>query len=853
MAQTYRSPEIDWSTLIGGIGQEEIYDIAELPNGNIMAVGYTASKPYKKEDLYYFILNADGKKITSANFGSENNDRALGVSNTYDGKFIYCGYAQVGPGLNLHKVPILRKVDQNGNLIYSIIESNITGSYKDLIELAPTLNFVIGEENGDAILTKYNENKLSWKKRISQGKVKLNAIIPVSDTSFLLSGLSLTDNLLWYALYNDQGNQLWSKKGPKYFGEGKSMTLENNQFCWIGGSYYDSHTREDAYLIKIKIQDGTILSKSNYGDKYEDVLSSIAISPENHVYLVGKTYSHIRGGAKRSKAWMVEVDSKTLKPVGQQFLWGGKQNNEITCIKYSANGNLILGGWTASGEAEGQDGWVMEIPTSEHQNDLMVQGIELLALTVQEANGDGKIGFTESSSFQVQYKRTDHFISAFPKFMVYIDEQKVSYDVLLDVTNPVDKFNIPYYREYDLVGNHSVKLVLLDGLNNRLDSIEKSFDFLPSDQSRIQLTFGKPKLKDKLDEGQPVIELPLTIFNSGQKDFSRIRTSLAGIEIPFLFQDSLISLKANESKTSIITLKPQEIFASDTITLKAISYQDSMIFSQSMSLPVKSLLEPWVKARKEQTTVLIAEKISTRSYNQSGELTPITAEDYKKLPLDSFFLKQSNWKVENGKVSSALKTFDENKLIMIWIDPDQVVTQNYFISKRNKYSILIKLINQDQNAEGLEPKIIIERPKQSRVDTIALSLDQGVLLGSYQYNLQSDISLEEGENKVYVTLWYRDELIKSSNKMIIKYEPPKSNLFLYAYGIPSGGLTQVTKDASDLSNAFINQKGKLFSSIQSTVFNSKEQTTTQELKKSIRSISNDFFEFKRIQKNDVIL
>lgn len=850
-AQDYRSPDLDWSTLVGGPEHEEIYDIAELPNGYIMAVGYTSSKVNKREDQYYFILNGDGKKIISVNYGSNNDDRALGVTNTYDGKFVYCGYVEPFPG---HRVPTVRKIDQTGKPIYSIIESRGNGFYKDIVELTPNKNVVIGEENGNGEIALYEDTKLLWVKSIPNANVKLSSIAIVTDSTFMITGQTTGDQLLWYALYNDHGKQLWAKKGSKYFGEGKAIIIENKQFGWIGGSYYESRTREDAYIMKIKIQDGNIVAKENYGAKYDDVLNSIALTPDNHLYLAGKTYSHIHGGAKRSKAWMVEIDTKTLKQTGDQFLWGGKQNNEITSIKYSGSGNIILGAFTSSGEAERQDGWVMEIPASDHKNDLIVQGIDLVDFNVIEANGDGKIGYTESSAFQVSYKRTSNYIPSVPKFIVYIDDQNVSYDVLLDMINQEGKFNIPYYRQNELTGIHNVRIVLLDGKNNRLDSIEKAFEFLPSQQSNLVLTFGKSTLKDKLDHGQAVIEIPMTITNTGLNNMTNIRTSLAGLEdMPYNFNDTLIMLNANESKNALITIKPQELFAVDTIRIKAFAQKDSFIISQASLIPVKALLAPWVKARKDQTTVLIAEKLSTKSFGQSGEISPITSDDYKKLPLDSFFLKQSTWKIEQGSISSTIKSFDANKIFMIWIDPDQVITKNYFVSKRNKHTILIKLINQDQDAEGLEPKIIIERPRLSRIDTISLSLDQGVLFGSYQYNLQSDINLEDGENKVYLTLWYRDELIKASNKMIIKYEPPKSNLFVYAYGIPGAGLTQVTKDASDLASAFDGQQGKLFSDIQSQVFNTKEQTTTQELKKSIRSISNDYFEFKRIRNNDVIL
>jgi len=849
-AQELHQPDIYWSTLVGGNEQEEVNDIIELPNGYIVAVGYTSSKWTKQEEQYFFILNADGKKVLERNYGSLYNDRALGVSTTYDGNFIYCGYVQFpSPGVSptYHSAPNLRKINFKGDQIWSRVESKSHGLYRDLIELNPNRYIVIGEEDGKAILVAYSGDSISWKKNIKNQSINLHAIAAVSDSTYLVTGLSISDKLLWYALYDHYGNQLWAKKGPKNFGTGLSIARENNTTYWIGGSYYDVHKREDAYLLKINIKDGASLAKINIGERYDDVLSSIAFSPNGSIYIAGKTYSHIRAGARRSKAWLVEVDPKTTKIIGDVNIWGGKQNNSITAIQYSRTGRLILGAWTASGEAERKDGWVMKINTTGKDPELMTPGIDLVKLEVLEDNQDGKIGYLESSAFRVEYKPSSKNIPSIAKLITYIDGNKVGYDALLGVTNN-NLLTIPYYRETELKGIHQVKLVLLDGKNNRLDSIEKPVEFLAPNHASLDIVFETPLLRDKLDRGQAVIDLPFSFINTGGVELTNLKTGVRGLEdIPVEYKDSLISLKINESKKSLLSIRPQEIISADSILMQVYASAKDSIFNKSYKIPIRSLLAPWVKARKDQTTVLLAEKL------QSGNLTPLVKADYGRLPLDSFFMKQRTWKVENGNLTITPKYFNPDKLITIWIDPDPIVNNNYFTSKRNTYPVLVKLINQDQSADGLEARLLIERPRQSGMDTINITLDQGVLLGSYQYNLQTDISLKEGENKVRLTLWYRDELIKTSSLMIIKYEPPKSNLFVYSYGIPDPTLVHVTKDAHDFAEAFNTQQGKLFSSIQRQVYNVAANTTTQAIRRSIKDIVNDYYEFKRIRKDDILL
>jgi len=844
-AQDLKTPDIRWSTLIGGTEEEEVADIVELPNGYIAGVGFTTSKWNKGEDQYYFILDSGGKKMVERNYGSLMDDRALGLTSTFDGQFVYCGYIHPVPNDKRHS-PNIRKVGIKGETIWNKIESGIRGVYQDLVELTPNHFIVIGKEDDQASIFAYSKDSLVWKKKLPGMGTSLRSIHMVSDHTFLVAGQTDADKLLWYALFDDKGNQLWAKRGVKGYGTGLALAKDSDQFYWIGGSYYDARKREDAYLIKINIANGDIITKLNFGERYDDVLSAISIVPGGPIYLTGKTYSHIRAGARRSKAWMLKIDPVTGKAIEQPWIWGGRQNNSVTSMVYSFSGHLILGAWTASGEAERKDGWIMKIPSDKYLSD-WTAGIDLVDLRVIEDNGDGKIGYTESSAFQVKYKPSGINIPAVPKLTTYIDDQRVGFDVILN--KPGDQlFNIPYYRQATMKGTHQVKIILTDGRNKPLDSLKMEIEFLGPELTEVSLKFEQPILREKLDSGQAVIDLPVVFSNTGSVSLKAMRAGIQGLEdLPFKFTDTLIDLGLNESKKSILTITPRGFLTEDTLSIVFWAQPGNQVIHKQIRVPIKALLTPWMNARKEQTSFLLAEKL------QSGKLTALVREDYRRFPLDSFFKKQTGMAQESARANSQLKAFDPDKIFTIWIDPDPVIYQNYFTSKRNSYPVLLKLINQDHNAEGLIPRLLIERSQKNITDTVELALDQGVLLGSYQYNLQADIMLIEGENKVRLGLWYRDELIKTSSPMIIHYEPPRSNLFVYAYGIPDPSLIHVTKDARDLVSAFKTQEGKLFSNIQAQAYNEVNTTTTQAIRKSIRDIVHDYYEFKRIRKDDVIL
>lgn len=850
--QVLKSPPLEWQAYMGGDGSEEIHDLIELPNQKLISVGFTTTRINKSDDQYFTIVDNKGKINFEKNYGSVVKDDALAVAHTFDGNWIYTGYVNTSHYVNgearysLH--PNIRKMDIEGKVLWTKIETSVHGFYSKIIETSPGTYVVIGEDKGKALIGFYNRDSLMLKKTISDASIKLYDVISVSNNRILVTGETVGDHFLWYGLADQTGNLIWYQKGPKNMRMGKSILKESEHVFIIGGEYFDPKNRVDAYIIKIDIQDGNILSKSNYGGKYEDNLNDISYDTEGNLVVVGNTNSHMRGGARRKKAWLVKIDPKTLTQK-EEYIWGGNQNNDINSVIMARSGNLVLGGWTSSGDAEGRDGWLQKMALNEIMKTdapkALDSDIKIKEISLLEKNKNDTIELDEEVAFTIRLQ--DNVNVSHPlSFRIFIDDI-LNNQVLISRENLIQrKFIAPVYKKSTVSGIQKIRFELISSNEQIVDSLSRSYFFEEPAFVRLSIIQNTALLRNTLDSGMAVIDIPVKIFNNGSLPIINYTFSFQGLEDKKISLDQhRISLLPGEDRLIIVSLKANDYGFEDSTFFDLILKDSLHAFRQRIELPIKLLLAPYVQARKYQSNALIAQKI------QAGNISPIKEEEYKRLPLDSFFLKQS--KFVSPPILSVKDEIDFEKIFMFWSEPDPVIHKNYIQVKRDKHFILIKLINQNKTTPVLTPKLIIQRPDKITIDTVSLSLDQGVLLGAFQFNIQADILLKQGENKITPTLWQGSELVKSATTMIINYQPPRNNLFVYAYGVADPSLENITKDARDFANAFENQGSKIYSAITTKVFNTKELTASQSIRKSVRDIVLDYTDFKRIRKDDVLL
>ena len=83
---------MEWSKTVGGIGQEDAFDIVETGDNGFMIAGYTTSFNVDGMDIFLFKLDGLGNLLWSRTYGGSNNERAATIAITSDGGAIISGY-----------------------------------------------------------------------------------------------------------------------------------------------------------------------------------------------------------------------------------------------------------------------------------------------------------------------------------------------------------------------------------------------------------------------------------------------------------------------------------------------------------------------------------------------------------------------------------------------------------------------------------------------------------------------------------------------------------------------------------------------------------------------------------------
>lgn len=133
-----------WSRTYGGVGNEEMPDIQQTPDGGYIAVGFTKSTPGGDYDIYVVRTDSNGDSLWTRAFGGPGDERGYGVQFTQLGteiEYIIVGHTS-SEGAGGYDAYII-KVDDEGNEIW---HKTIGGPDDD------HANHVLQNSNGNYII-----------------------------------------------------------------------------------------------------------------------------------------------------------------------------------------------------------------------------------------------------------------------------------------------------------------------------------------------------------------------------------------------------------------------------------------------------------------------------------------------------------------------------------------------------------------------------------------------------------------------------------------------------------------------------------------------------------------------------
>ena len=209
-----------WQKLYGGTGDEEGYKIIETKDHGYAIAGYTTSNHEGTPSWYMLRIDEDGNKLWDKQFMEGEENRALGIAQTYDGNFVVTGY--IGSNKGGRKNMIVIKVDDEGEEQWmQWFDFNDWCSGQSIIATRDSNIVVAGFTRAysitdyDAIIMKLNNDGDSiWVRTYgNEDWEEATDVIETYDGAFVMSGFSKSNkrdmsNFLMVK-YDSRGNEMW--------------------------------------------------------------------------------------------------------------------------------------------------------------------------------------------------------------------------------------------------------------------------------------------------------------------------------------------------------------------------------------------------------------------------------------------------------------------------------------------------------------------------------------------------------------------------------------------------------------------------------------------------------------------
>jgi fibronectin type 3 domain-containing protein len=349
------APNLEFSRLVGGSGEEMIYNVAVDNASNSYVIGYTESPEI-------FICNAYNDTFAGGQI-----DAFVAKYSPTGAKLweTYLGGTSDDIGFDI-------AVDQNGDIV--VVGFTNSSDF-------PVLNVDGGEYQADwdVFLAKFSgEGNLLWSRLFGGSQVdqafavtidfENNIIITgrTNSANFPMVNASVPDKIggfdIFVGKFNATGGLTWSTyQGGAYDDSGEGITVDGDGNCYITGYsystaivwYYGYYYDRDVRIIKLNSTGGIEWNNVIAANQF-DIGKDIAVGPNNKVYLTGFTFStnfptvnaydSTNNGGYDGFITVIDLDGNL---VWSTYL-GGTEADGCYAIAVDSDGNCYVTGETYS-------------------------------------------------------------------------------------------------------------------------------------------------------------------------------------------------------------------------------------------------------------------------------------------------------------------------------------------------------------------------------------------------------------------------------------------------------------------------------------------------------------------------
>lgn len=310
------------------------------------------------------LVDENGCFYLELTYGGGANDSGYSVKETSDGGFIVGGSTR-SYGNGLSDIYLI-KTDATGNIEWEKTFGGGDMEYAESIEQTEDGGYILvgsvtTEQNSKVLVLKLNpQGDKQWEKTFGGSIANYGRVIKQTPNgNYILVGNRMSEDNYRYNLYavklDSNGNMLWEKTfGSDLQDEGYSVEITPDNGFVLAGFNTTENDGKNMYVVKVD-SDGTLQWENSFGGSEEEIAYDIKITKDDGFAVVGRTLTY---GSGSSDFYLVKITS------GGELQWsktfGGSQGETALSIDETADGGLILVGYTFSYGNGGRDVYVVK-------------------------------------------------------------------------------------------------------------------------------------------------------------------------------------------------------------------------------------------------------------------------------------------------------------------------------------------------------------------------------------------------------------------------------------------------------------------------------------------------------------
>jgi len=358
-----------WQLSFGGADLERAHDLAVLADGTLAVAGSTTREggPQSTAPWLLAVTPEGTERWSTVPQGASGRPQAAAALS--DGGLIAAGSVQRGAMASPDGWAA--RLDADGAVVWTEdFGGDAAQAFNDVVALADGGAVLAGstrvDASGDGWLVAIDgDGRVAWEKTVGgAGGQAFYALAPTGDGGFLAAGVDDHDSAGaedgWLVRFDAEGEVRWQATagGERADYLVAVQPLPDGGAVAVGRSASGEGAREDFDLWVVWVDaEGTVTLERRMGGDGYDAGTAVALAAEGRLLVAG-VHSATEGQAE--DGWLLKLDASNGSKVWERT-FGGDASDRLAAVAALEDGSIAVAGQTASGDAVGDDLWLMRL------------------------------------------------------------------------------------------------------------------------------------------------------------------------------------------------------------------------------------------------------------------------------------------------------------------------------------------------------------------------------------------------------------------------------------------------------------------------------------------------------------